>query len=86
MPIGGLIKGAPGPCVGIVGYDIFRSAVLKLPHSPRDGASRGAVRLELADPEGFQDDAPMALHWQVGTLAQYQDISNNIRSYQNPCR
>ena len=69
MGIGGLIRGAPGPCIGIVGADVFRAAVLELP-PPRGGASSGAgaggtVRLALADPAAFADEPRTAPHWQA---------------------
>lgn len=31
MMLGGIVRGAPGPVVGIVGYDIFRRSVIELP-------------------------------------------------------
>jgi hypothetical protein len=35
MMLGGLVRGAPGPVIGIVGYEIFRRAVVELPVHPQ---------------------------------------------------
>jgi len=40
MSVAGLVRGAPGPVVGIIGYDVFRAAVVTLPRPatrPRGG-------------------------------------------------
>ena len=69
MGIGGLIRGAPGPCIGIVGADVFRAAVLELP-PPQRGANTGAVRLALSDPAAFADGPRTAPHWQARTRSR----------------
>ncbi|CAL5219379.1 g1201 [Coccomyxa viridis] len=50
MGIGGLIRGAPGPVIGIVGHDIFRRCILTLPPPPAGGAPSKEVQLLMQDP------------------------------------
>ncbi|CAL8460583.1 g112 [Coccomyxa elongata] len=63
MGIGGLIRGAPGPVIGIVGYDVFRRAVIELP-PPSRGGLHVSVRMLMLDPEAYQPEARTAHHWQ----------------------
>jgi len=47
MSVAGLVRGAPGPVVGIIGYDVFRAAVVTLPRPAGPSgarAGRGAAR------------------------------------------
>ena len=39
MSLSGIVWGASGPCVGIVGYDLFRAAVVDIPPSPGTGVT-----------------------------------------------
>mmetsp|Transcript_20326 Transcript_20326/g.52029 ORF Transcript_20326/g.52029 Transcript_20326/m.52029 type:complete len:651 (-) Transcript_20326:36-1988(-) len=61
MMLGGLVRGAPGPVVGIVGYEIFRRAVVELPvHSQGDGE----YELKLHNPETYQPEPKVDECWQ----------------------
>lgn len=45
-------------------YDVFRRAVIELPPPSRE-AMQESVRMLMHDPEAYQPDGRVALHWQV---------------------
>lgn len=54
MSVQGLVRGAPGPVIGIVGYDIFRRCIMDIP-----GAREYQDAATLAA-------APATVHWALG--------------------
>ncbi|KAK9832838.1 hypothetical protein WJX81_005582 [Elliptochloris bilobata] len=46
MALGGLVRGAPGPVIGIIGYDLFRRAVVEIP-PPRERHAEDAPEADV---------------------------------------
>lgn len=62
MMLGGLVRGAPGPVIGIVGYEIFRRAVVELPVHPQAGD--GEIELQFHNPESYEAAPELDQRWQ----------------------
>lgn len=63
MELAGLVWGASGPCVGIVGYDFFRRAVVDIPPAP-------ATQLRVSAPAAWAPPPAIAWQWlQVALVA-----------------
>ena len=63
MEIAGVVSGATGPVVGIVGYDLFRRAVVEMPPQPD-------AHILLHDPATFVPDPS----WQWQSLAMVSNV------------
>jgi len=65
MMLGGLVRGAPGPVVGIVGYEVFRRAVIELP--PQESGD-GEYDIYFHDPEDYDPPLGGGGKWQNLTM------------------
>eukprot|EP00891_Asterochloris_glomerata_P001704 jgi/Astpho2/1704/Aster-x0491 len=62
MPIDGVVKGAPGRVVGILGYNLLRRAVVELPPQlPTQQHVRCTIKLH--DPERYRASSSLKQHW-----------------------
>jgi len=65
MMLGGVVRGAPLPVVGIIGYEVFRRAVIELP-KPR--TSNGDYEIWVHDPAEFQPWPELDERWETMTM------------------
>jgi hypothetical protein len=67
MELKDLVWGASGPCIGIVGYDLFRRAVVDMPPPP-------ACHVELHDPRTWAQGDREGATWRWLTVAMVANV------------
>ena len=67
MSLSGIVWGASGPCVGIVGYDLFRAAVVDIPPHPGTAVS-------VAHPVEWQAPRGLPAQWRWVPVAMVANV------------
>ena len=67
MSLAGIVWGASGPCIGIVGYDLFRAAVVDIPPHP-------GTQISVAHPVEWQAPGGLAAQWRWVPVAMVANV------------